>query len=172
MDLSALDGSDGFALTGADVNDSAGHAVSDVGDINADGYSDIVISAFKADANGDTNSGETYVILGKASGYDASVDLATLASGNNGFVLRGVDASDESGVSVSAAGDINGDGYSDIIVGAYGADTYKGETYVLYGRDFTGDETITGAAGVDPVDGRGDGSDLVISGDDDDDDDR
>ena len=57
-------------------------------------------------------------------------ELSSL-DGTNGFVINGVDQSDHSGISVSGAGDVNGDGIDDVIVGAYGAD----ETYIIFGRD-------------------------------------
>ena len=67
-------------------------------------------------------SGESYVVFGKASGtYSASLELSSL-NGTNGFVINGIDASDYSGNSVSSAGDINNDGYDDIIIGANVAD--------------------------------------------------
>ncbi len=79
---------------------------------------------------------ETYVVFGKASGFAASLDLSTL-DGSNGFRLDGIDANDASGSSVASAGDVNGDGFDDILVGAYrgdpGGDSYAGETYVVFG---------------------------------------
>ena len=62
--------------------------------------------------------------------------------GTNGFVINGIDARDNSGRSVSNAGDVNGDGIDDLIIGAEGADpngnSYAGETYVVFGSDSFG----------------------------------
>ena len=137
LELSALDGSNGFTLTGIDPYDYAGVSVSSAGDVNGDGYDDLIIGARGADPNG-RNSGETYVVQGGASapGTDGVLDLSAL-DGTNGFTLTGIDADDESGVSVSSAGDVNGDGYDDLIIGARGGDpngeSDAGETYVVYG---------------------------------------
>ena len=133
LDLGALDGSNGFTLTGIDVNDQSGISVSSAGDVNGDGYDDLIIGASRADPNGD-NSGETYVVYGGASapGTGGVLDLSAL-DGTNGFILNGIDAGDESGSSVSSAGDVNGDGYDDLIIGAWRADGNSGETYVVYG---------------------------------------
>ena len=68
---------------------------------------------------------------------DGICDLEQLANGNNGFVLQGVAAGDYSGSSVSGAGDINGDGLSDLIIGAYcaspGGRYQAGNSYVIFG---------------------------------------
>ena len=121
LELSSLNGTNGFVINGIDGIDYSGHSVSSAGDINNDGYDDIIIGAYYADPNGD-DSGESYVVFGKASGtYSASLELSSL-NGTNGFVINGIDANDKSGDSVSSAGDINNDGYDDIIIGAYEAD--------------------------------------------------
>jgi hypothetical protein len=65
------------------------------------------------------------------------VNLSTIASGTGGFVINGQGASDESGISVSAGGDINGDGFADLMVGANSSDQTSGNnagrTYVIFG---------------------------------------
>ncbi len=71
-------------------------------------------------------------MFGKASGFAASLDLATL-DGANGFRLDGIDTNDSSGISVASAGDVNGDGFADLIIGAYRADGSAGESYVVFG---------------------------------------
>ena len=137
LDLSMLDGSNGFTLTGIDVDDYSGRSVSSAGDVNGDGYDDLIIGATYADPNGDGSAGEAYVVYGGASapGTGGVLDLGAL-DGTNGFILSGIDAGDESGRSVSSAGDVNGDGYDDLIIGAYRADPNgdnSGETYIVYG---------------------------------------
>ena len=146
LDLSALDGTNGFILTGIDAGDRAGWSVSSAGDVNGDGYDDLIIGARYADPNGVGNAGETYVVYGGANapGTGGVLDLGAL-NGTNGFILTGIDADDRSGISVSAAGDVNGDGYDDLIIGASGADpnaSLSGETYILYGGA-TGTESLT-----------------------------
>ena len=141
LDLPTLDGTNGFILTGIDASDYSGQSVSSAGDVNGDGYDDLIIGAFGADPNGD-NSGETYLVYGGANapGTDGVLDLGAL-DGTNGFILAGIDRYDSSGISVSSAGDVNGDGYDDLIIGAYRAGGFAGETYVLYGGA-TGTESL------------------------------
>ena len=136
--LSALDGTNGFMLNGIDANDRSGVSVSSAGDVNGDGYDDLIIGARQADPGGNSNAGESYVVYGGASAPGTGGVLALSAlDGTNGFTLNGIDADDRSGVSVSSAGDINGDGYDDLIIGARRADPggndRAGESYVVYG---------------------------------------
>ena len=139
VNLSSLDGTNGFTLTGIDAGDRSGFSVSSAGDVNGDGYDDLIIGAFRADPNGDSYAGETYIVYGGASapGRDGVLDLSRLALDGNGFILTGIDAGDNSGTSVSSAGDVNGDGYDDLIIGARRAepngDFDAGETYLVYG---------------------------------------
>ena len=136
FDLSSLDGSNGFVINGIDASDASGGSVSGAGDINGDGFDDLIIGASSADPNGNNNGGESYVVFGTGAGFSASFDLSSL-DGSNGFVINGIDASDFSGGSVSGAGDINGDGFDDLIIGAGGADpngnSHAGESYVVFG---------------------------------------
>ncbi len=138
VELSSLDGSDGFVLNGIDENDRSGSSVGNAGDVNGDGIDDMVIGAHRADPNG-LSSGETYLVFGKSTNWAASLELASL-DGNNGFVLNGAEGrpggigpGDESGVSVAGAGDVNGDGFDDLIIGAHGANNETGKTYVVFG---------------------------------------
>jgi VCBS repeat-containing protein len=133
LDLSALDGTNGFLINGIDVNDLSGDSVSSAGDVNGDGIDDLIIGARFAAPNGNSLAGESYVVFGSATGFDASLDLSAL-DGTNGFVINGIDASDRTGVSVSAAGDVNGDGIDDLIIGATGGNGFAGESYVIFGR--------------------------------------
>ncbi len=85
--------------------------------MNGDGFDDLIVGAFRADSSGNLKdqAGDSYVIFGAAS-PPATIDLNTL--GSAGITLFGADAVDNSGYSVSDAGDVNGDGFDDLIVGA------------------------------------------------------
>jgi hypothetical protein len=137
------DGSRGFVLTGIDAGDGSGESVSDAGDVSGDGIDDLIVGAGHADQGGGSIAGESYVVFGSTEGFSAIVPLASLypaggGDGSRGVVLTGIDAGDESGHSVSGAGDVNGDGIDDVIVGALGADpggdSSAGESYVVFGR--------------------------------------
>ena len=86
-----------------------------------------------------------------------TIDLATLDV-TNGFTLNGIDGRDASGYSVSSAGDVNGDGYDDLIIGACGADQNEalnaGETYVVYGgTSAPGTDGVLALSALDGMDG-------------------
>jgi hypothetical protein len=135
LELSSLNGANGFVLNGINASDFSGSSVSSAGDINGDGVDDLIIGAYSADPNG-SNSGESYVVFGGAAvGAGGAMELASL-NGANGFVINGIDGGDNSGISVSSAGDINGDGAADLIIGANLADpngAASGECYVVFG---------------------------------------
>jgi hypothetical protein len=131
----------GFALDGEADWGFLGHSVSGAGDINGDGLSDILVGAWGAREQGENPydmSGRTYVVFGKKD--SEKVLLEDVANGIGGFVLVGEAAGDRSGFSLSGAGDVNGDGVPDIIVGAWGANPSgdeSGRTYVVFGGDFS-----------------------------------
>ncbi|MCP4596860.1 DUF4214 domain-containing protein [Neptuniibacter sp.] len=134
VELSNLDGTDGFVLNGINYRDHSGSSVSSAGDINSDGFDDILIGAPSADSNGGS-AGDTYVVFGKGSDWDGSLDLSEL-DGWDGFKFIGATDWDLSGTSVSLAGDTNGDGIHDILIGAPWTSTNEGlsgETYLVFG---------------------------------------
>ena len=133
--LKDLNGKDGFRLDGASSKDESGFAVSGAGDMNKDGYHDIIIGAPKANGN----AGESYVVFGKRS-WSRYMRLSSL-NGKTGFTLTGVEPDDYSGISVAAAGDVDKDGYGDVLIGAYYADPERststvdgGIAYVFFGK--------------------------------------
>jgi hypothetical protein len=136
------DGSRGFVLVGIDAFDSTGFSVSAAGDINGDGINDVVVGAYGSDPGGRSSAGESYVVFGATTGFSAVLPLGSLypaggGDGSKGFVLAGKDTNDFSGRSVSAAGDVNGDGIDDLIIGAgnaaSGGRSFVGESYVVFG---------------------------------------
>ena len=128
----------GFRLDNAGGGRWNGREVSGIGDINGDGIDDFAIGAHLADRNGRENSGSTYVVYGEENGFDANINLSNLLDNSDGFRIDGARAFDRSGISVSSAGDVNNDGYDDLIIGAYYADpngNSSGSTYIIYSKD-------------------------------------
>ncbi len=133
LDVSSLDGTNGFAISGADASDNSGLAVS-AGDLNNDGYDDVVVGGFLADPNGANDAGEIYVVYGGEGVQPADVNVSTL-DGTNGFVINGTEAGAQAGRAVSSAGDVNGDGIDDLLIGAPKSDYDLGGAYVVFGQD-------------------------------------
>jgi hypothetical protein len=136
IDLAGLTAADGFIIQGDANFDHTGWSVSSAGDINGDGFDDIIVAAKDADAPGEGNVGRAYVLFGKAGGFNFVIDLAALPS-SDGFMIQGDAANDLAGYKVSSAGDVNGDGFDDLIIGAPMGDnggSDAGEVYVAFGK--------------------------------------
>ncbi|HRJ63304.1 cadherin domain-containing protein [Brevundimonas sp. UBA2416] len=137
LDLATLNGATGVTFRGGAAGDGLGFAVSSAGDINGDGFDDLILGAREANGAGELDAGASYIVFGRAGGFTAGIDVAGL-TGANGFAILGADAVDRSGYSVAAAGDINGDGIDDLIIGAPQGDpggrANAGEAYVVFGR--------------------------------------
>jgi len=121
----------GFTITGSTASDQLGFSVSGAGDVNQDGYDDIIVGAPGAISN----KGAAYVIYGgaKASMMHIALSTTSLKHLTTGFTITGSVVDDKLGSSVSGAGDLNKDGYDDVIVGAPYASSNKGAAYVIYG---------------------------------------
>ena len=139
VDLSVVatdgQGSGGFFIKGAVIGKHAGQKVAGVGDINGDGLDDVAITSSMADANGVANAGKVYVVYGTTS--EAMVDLKDVEQvSGQGFVVSGIHTNGYLGRAVSGAGDINGDGFDDLLVGYqsyYVEGVNYGASYVVYG---------------------------------------
>lgn len=134
INLSSLTTSQGIAIYGASANDGTGNDVASAGDVNGDGYNDIIVSSHLSDPSGKTNAGKTFIIYGGKN--LVNIDLASITT-SQGIAIIGESATDFNGFSVSSAGDFNGDGYYDIISGALQADPSSingaGTSYVIFG---------------------------------------
>jgi hypothetical protein len=134
IDLESFNNTQGFAIHGANGYEYSGYSVSFAGDVNNDGYGDVIIGAYRVDVGSKTDAGAAYVIYGNITNSD--IDLALLTN-TQGFAIYGNATDDEFGISVSSAGDINGDGFDDIIAGARYADPDSrlnaGAAYIVYG---------------------------------------
>ncbi len=112
--------------------DSAGYSVSGVGDVNGDGFDDFIIGAPYNGEAGSALAGQTYLILGKVSGWAMDTSLSDCDASFTGEVQG-----DFAGYSVSGAGDVNGDGYNDFVVGAWNnneAAHLAGQAYLIFGK--------------------------------------
>lgn len=166
FNLSQLNGTNGFSIEGITAGNLTGFSVSSAGDFNGDGFDDLLVGA----PGTNNGAGQSYIVFGKEDGFAAEINLGELDP-NEGLALNGVAAGDFSSISVSAAGDINGDGLDDLMVGASYADpngkTNAGSTYLIYGR-----KPIIGTKGKDSLYGTdkgdtiyaGDGNDTICGG--------
>ena len=113
---------------GESAGDSSSSSVSGVGDVNGDGFDDFIIGA-SGNSQGGAAAGQTYLILGRSSGWSMDTDLSL---SNASFI--GEATFDSSGDSVSGVGDVNGDGFDDFLIGAPFGSSFLGENYLILGR--------------------------------------
>jgi hypothetical protein len=112
-----------------------------VGDVNGDGYGDLIVGVPNFNPGSAGYAGRAYVF------HSAGADGVTIeAAGSASSMVTGGAENDQLGFSVGA-GDVNGDGYADVIVGALGVDypNYTGRAYVLHSAGAAG--VASGGAG-------------------------
>ena len=117
------------SFIGEEAEDRAGYRMAS-GDVNRDGYDDILIGAVH-NSEGGSSAGQVYLIFGKPSGWRMDVDLS---DADASFI--GEDAYSYVSRALSV-GDVNRDGYDDILIGAYGAlgqGNEAGRVYVIFGK--------------------------------------
>ncbi|MBI2339566.1 MAG: FG-GAP repeat protein, partial [Deltaproteobacteria bacterium] len=136
IDLSSADAK----LTGEAAYDHAGWSVSGAGDVNNDGYDDLLVGAEGEDSGGN-DAGAAYLVLGPVSGGTTSLSSADAK-------LTGEASEDQAGRAVAGAGDVDNDGYDDLLVGAYGEDSggsEAGAAYLVLGPVSSGTISLSSA---------------------------
>jgi hypothetical protein len=127
-------GRTGFVIAGL-PEENIGSAIAGIGDVNGDGRTDLLLGASGKSGNA---RGGAYVLYGRAANdpFPALFSLSELGNGQRGFALEGEQDGDTAGVAVAAAGDLNGDGSTDFLVGAQLANSNSnntGSTYAVFG---------------------------------------
>ena len=130
LDMS-VDNVSSASFYGEANEDFLGYSTSAAGDVNGDGYDDILIGSDRNDFGGN-NAGKAYLIFGSSSGWSLNQQIDTVA--NSSF--HGERGDDWLGSQVAGVGDVNGDGYDDMLIGSYSNDggTYIGKGYLIFGQ--------------------------------------
>jgi hypothetical protein len=119
-----------YSFVGEGWANLAGFFVSSAGDVDGDGLDDLLVGAYgRVNNDGDISAGKTYLILGVSLGTTSEIELS-----DADYSFVGEDSSDYAGWSVSSAGDVDGDGLDDILVGAYQNDdggSEAGKAYLI-----------------------------------------
>ncbi|WP_395375229.1 integrin alpha [Marinicella sp. W31] len=134
LDLSTLETNNGLIFNGASAWDLAGESVTEIGDINGDGFTDVAIGADGVDSNS-TNNGEVYVIYGNDTHHNSEWEVSDL-DGVAGFTIRGSISGGRMGWALHGLGDINGDNLDDFVIGAPDfniSNDSGGIVYVIFG---------------------------------------
>ncbi len=157
--FSGLTGDTLYEYKNASADDRLGFCVASAGDVNSDGWDDIIFSAPTNDGTG-ANAGRAYVVSGQ--------------TGDTLYVFSGEQANDQLGISVASAGDVNNDNFDDVIIGAYRNDAngidagrayifsgQTGDTLYIFGGEAADDRFGTSVASAGDVNNDGFG-DVII----------
>jgi hypothetical protein len=145
FDSGSIDPADAdIVIAGENAGDKFGWSVAAVGDVDSDGNDDLLIGAPEYDDGSSGYAGRVYLfkgssLLGGTDELAADADAIFTGEGSNHLL----------GYTVAGAGNVNASGGTDILMGAYGADSYAGKVYLFYGGSgFTGEISMTSASVV------------------------
>jgi hypothetical protein len=139
-EASPIDPNKDVRLNGISLNSHSGQAVASAGDVDGDGYDDVLVGAPEANIGGLSAVGQAYLVFG-ASSFPGTYALASASPR-----FEGIEQVEFAGQAVSTAGDVDGDGRADILIGAPGASSNAGATYLVFGAPAQPNETIGLAA--------------------------
>ncbi|MEK7790247.1 MAG: integrin alpha, partial [Deltaproteobacteria bacterium] len=141
-------------ILGKAASDNLGgrNGTNGAGDVNGDGFDDLVVGApLNNDGPGANHAGAAYILYGGGPAFSGTINIA--ATADTDVTVLGKAASDALGDAVSSAGDVNSDGFDDVIIGAYGngdnGASSGGALYVLFGGSSLSATIRTDGAGAD-----------------------
>jgi hypothetical protein len=147
LDLSTADAK----LVGEEQGDGAGRSVSAAGDVNGDGYDDLLVGAYDQHTDG---PGSAYLIHGPVYG--------NISLSSSDAILLGEEDGDRAGISVSSVGDMDSDGFDDVLIGAHYHDG-TGAAYLLHGP-ISGTESLGSADAIVEGETFDDAAGFCVSG--------
>jgi hypothetical protein len=154
VDLSSLIPSQGVAIAGAATGYNTGWSVDNGGDVNGDGYADMIIGA----PSYNTNMGMVYIIYGGPTLTSlSSILLANLISSPLGIKIQGTATGFYTGSAVTLRQDMNADGKSDPLIGTYGRNSFVGRSYFIYGASGLADYDLNNSPSDQYLSGAGSG---------------
>jgi hypothetical protein len=135
-DIGTPGNTQGYAISGGANDEFVGSSGAGIGDVNGDGVPDVLVGGMSSNHNGRMTSGSAWVVFGQR-GSVATVQLGTLSPAQ-GYRIDGAEAGDELGGAAASAGDVNGDGIPDLLLGAdersFQGRSDSGSAYLVYGR--------------------------------------
>ncbi|MCG8373985.1 MAG: hypothetical protein MI700_10645, partial [Balneolales bacterium] len=134
---SAVDGTGGFILSGGNID----HQTLATGDINGDTVADILVASPNVSYNGITATGRVYVVFGQSGTFADTLQLSSLQGDDSGFLIVGNIENGRLGFDLDS-GNINGDGYEDVLIGAPEGSGKYGRGYAVFGKSTAFPDTL------------------------------